>query len=165
MTVHIQVNAPKAFRIGTTGNQTWGTQYLAYRISNYVYKNKSVEAANDAVSVMKNSSLFPKYVFPKGISNYDINFIPKLNKKLTFLNVVTQTKIGAAGVASKYESCYFYPKLELSLNTFCSGQIDSTYSKRYLNKTNGMKEQPLTENYRTQNPIGSNNGCEGEATW
>ena len=133
MTVHVQVNSPKPFRITSMGNQNWGTQYLAYRISNYVFGQNPEVAVNDDVSVKENPSFFPNHVFPSGVSVYSLVFTPKLIKPV---NVFTTLQDMVTNPFSAGAICWhhYLPKLEIYLDTFLQGsRRSSEYKKIYLN--------------------------------
>ena len=135
LSVHIQINSPKPFRITNMGNQNWGTQYLAYRITNYALNGpKMGNIANDSISVTKNFSLFPQHVIPKGISNYTLKFRPKLIKPIAELT--TLQDMHSTGPFSGGAICWHHyrPKLEIYLDTFLQGgRRSSEYKKIYLN--------------------------------
>ncbi len=155
MTVHIHVKATKAFRLGNIGAQQGdGTQYLAYRITNYTrYGTQMGNVANDSISVMKNFSLFPQHVIPKGISNYTIQFRPEL-KRMPSPVKIHQPKPWPFGDCVTL----YYPKLELSLVTQTAGNSTSDYRATYLKNPN-MKIRESTIGGTAQGV------CLGEISW
>jgi len=157
MTVHVQVNSPKPFRITSMGNQNWGTQYLAFRISNYVLGQKQEVVVNDVISVKKNPSLFPNHVFPSGVSVYSLVFTPKLIKPVYIL-ITLQDKV-REGPFSPGSICWhnYLPKLEIYLDTFLQGnRRSSEYRKVYLDddETKGI-------NRKSHQFSGTTNFCTG----
>ncbi len=154
VTVNIKVNAPRPFRLSSKGDSTYGSQYLVYWFSNYDVFTLSNEKdiGTGPISVMKNPSVFPKYVFPKGISTYSITFKPKLIGK--FLSVtVRREKNEIQGSwdgslpPTEYNYCrYYYPKLEIGLASYLSTGKRYTSKNHivYLKNAPGMTEETQT---------------------
>jgi len=79
-----------------------GNQVVSYTIRNYMGQGVAAEiVAMGNVSVNNNAAVFPRYVFPKGVSHYVLTFMPKLLKPALTYNKLHIITIGNSPVASK----------------------------------------------------------------
>ncbi len=154
LTVHVRVNAPKSFRFNGISHPNWGTQYLGYRIANYRSGTKPEVVTNDHVSVKKNPALFPKSIFPKGISNYVIAFTPKFTKSAIAVKTIQAMPSDSLGPGEICITTYS-PKLDLSLVTF---PMSSVHLKMLLMNTSGIKE-------KIRHLPGKTSGCRSDGQW
>lgn len=159
LTIHLQVDTPKSFRFGPGGHPKLGSQAITAVLSNFRYGTTSQTASSTTVSIKTDASVFPKYVFAKGISHYVVTFTPSLQKPLSPLVTTHSSPSDPFGPGNVCVT-YYYPKLQIFLwNYFSGGQQTQAYWQTNLTQTSSMK------NERYKQIGGDVNLCRSTAAW